>query len=179
MDEPRTAAAALLIRDARPEEYAEVLAVTRAAYEQYAPAMPADRWEWYLQNMAETITQPPAAGAPERIVAEADGRILGSVLLFPAGSAEGDEPHVRLLAVPPAGRGRGVGRALMDDCLRRARAAGAATLTLHTTTLMGVAKAMYERMGFVRVPELDFHPEGTPEGGDQVVTVMGYRYRLG
>jgi predicted N-acetyltransferase YhbS len=174
MDEPKTAAVALHLRDARPEEYAEVLAVTRAAYEQYASAMPADRWEWYLQNMAETITQPPIDGAPARIVAEADGIILGSVLLFPAGSTEGDEPHVRLLAVPPAVRGRGVGRALMDECLRRARVAGASTLTLHTTTMMEVAKAMYERMGFVRAPELDFHPEGA----DQVVTVMGYRYRL-
>lgn len=178
MDEQTTAAVALRIRDARPEEYAEVLAVTRVAYQQYAPALPADRWEWYLQDMAETITQPPAAGAPDRIVAEAVGRILGSVLLFPAGSTEGDEPHVRLLAVPPAERGRGVGRALMDECLRRARAAGAATLTLHTTEMMGVAKAMYERMGFVRAMELDFYPETVPAGDAPVVTVLGYRYRL-
>jgi hypothetical protein len=28
---------------------------------------------------------------------------------------------------------------------------------LHTTIVMGVARAMYERMGFMRFPENDFH----------------------
>ena len=65
---------------------------------------------------------------------------------------------MRLLAVAPAARGRGVGAALMRECIRRARANGATVLSLHTTDLMRVAKAMYERMGFVRATELDFRP---------------------
>ena len=60
----------------------------------------------------------------------------------------------------------------MGDCLRRARADGATTLGLHTTQLMNVAREMYERMGFQRVPEYDFHP--TPS-----MTVMAYRLELG
>jgi hypothetical protein len=31
-------------------------------------------------------------------------------------------------------------------------------MALHTTQMMQVARAMYERMGFVRVPEFDFSP---------------------
>ena len=45
------------------------------------------------------------------------------------------------------------------------------TLGLHTTEKMSVARGMYERMGFVRVPEFDFHP--APQ-----VVVMAYRLDL-
>ncbi|MDQ2907557.1 MAG: GNAT family N-acetyltransferase [Chloroflexota bacterium] len=58
----------------------------------------------------------------ERIVAESEGAIVGSVLLYPplAQAYPGAEvgaswPEVRLLAVAPAARGQGVASALMDD----------------------------------------------------------------
>jgi len=50
-------------------------------------------------------------------------------------------------------------------------AGGAPALTLHTHEIMAVAMRMYERMGFVRAPELDFHP--APD-----VTIKGYRRDL-
>lgn len=60
----------------------------------------------------------------------------------------------------------------MDECIRRARARGAAYLGLHTMDVMRSAVRMYERMGFVRAPELDFSPA---EG----VLARGYRRGLG
>jgi GNAT superfamily N-acetyltransferase len=93
--------------------------------------------------------------------------ILGSVFLYPpaaqayAGAvAELAWPELRLLAVSPEKRGRGIGRALVDECARRSRASGARSLGLHTSRSMAVARRMYERLGFVRVPELDFQPPG-------------------
>src|SRR5262249_42225590 len=56
------------------------------------------------------------------------------------------------------GRGRGVGEALMRECLRLAQESGAPGITLHTTEMMQAAMRLYERMGFVRVPELDLRP---------------------
>ena len=65
----------------------------------------------------------------------------------------------------------GIGRLLMDECLRRSRLRAATTMGLHTTELMAVARGMYERMGFVRVPEYDFEP------GPGII-VMAYRLDL-
>ncbi len=81
-------------------------------------------------------------------------------------------PEVRLLAVAPAARSQGIGAALMQECVRRARRAGTGALSLHTTDLMRTAMGMYERIGFVRAPELDFHPAPG-------VTVKGFRLDLG
>jgi ribosomal protein S18 acetylase RimI-like enzyme len=60
----------------------------------------------------------------------------------------------------------------MQECVNRARRSGAAAVSLHTTDMMQVAMQMYERMGFVRVPALDFSPG---EGH----LVKGYRLDLG
>ena len=114
----------------------------------------------------------------ERIVAERAGSIAGSVLLFPpatdaygAATASGDYPEVRLLAVAPEARGHGIGAALMKECARRARGAGAAALGLHTTDIMRAAVRMYERLGYVRTPEHDF----VPAPG---ILIKGYRLDL-
>jgi GNAT superfamily N-acetyltransferase len=61
----------------------------------------------------------------------------------------------RFLAVDPAARGRGIGRALFAACLDRARAAGKRRMALPTTEWMVTARAMYERAGFRREPEGD------------------------
>jgi len=167
---------ALHIREARPSDHDAISALTLAAYQEYAQLMRA-HWHGYRQNILTTLADVKPA---EQIVAEQDGHMVGTVLLYPAGtvfsSADGLQvmlrwPEVRLLAVTPGARGQGVGTALMHECVRRARQAGAAALTLHTTDIMQAAMRLYERMGFLRAPELDFHP--APD-----LTVKGYRLNL-
>ena len=164
----------LTMRDARPEERAAIEDVTISAYQEYAPIMQ-ERWEIYRHSILGTLADVRPA---EQIVAERDGAIVGTVLLFPAGTAfkapGGADvslaaPEIRLLAVAPAARGLGVGAALVNECMRRARQAGLPAITLHTTDMMQVAMSLYERMGFVRAPELDFSP--APE-----FVIKGYRY---
>lgn len=104
-------------------------------------------------------------------MAERAGRVLGSVLYYPGGSTRTGDPSVRLLAVIPEARGHGIARALMDRCVEEARAEGAAALVLHTMQMMDVARGMYERMGFRRVPDYDFRPLENE-------LVLGYRLDL-
>jgi GNAT superfamily N-acetyltransferase len=168
----------LLIRDARSEELEAMRDVTLAAYAEYESFLPPFAWKEYRDDMVETVGGggPPA----ERIVAERDGTIVGSVILYPGNTTfvapDGTVvtlalPEVRLLSVPPEERGKGIGAALMKECVRRARQAGAVALALHTTDMMQVAMQMYERMGFVRVPETDFQPAPG-------VVIKGYRLDL-
>jgi GNAT superfamily N-acetyltransferase len=154
------------VRDARADERELVRELTLRAYAEYASVMETGAWAG-LEGAVRAALASDEAGV-ERIVAEHGGAVVGCVALYPpaadayAGLARTSRwPELRLLAVAPEARGHGVGRALVDECVRRARRMGAAELGLHTSHSMRVARAMYERMGFVRAPELDFQPEGS------------------
>jgi GNAT superfamily N-acetyltransferase len=166
----------LRIRDARADERAAIRELTLGAYAEFAPIMTPTAWAALRQALLAGLE---AEGAVERIVAEQDGALVGSVLLYSpttnaygnAAAAPADWPELRLLAVTPAARGQGVGRALVEECMRRARRAGAIALGLHTSESLLAAIRMYERMGFVRAPEGDFQPSGAE-------LVMAYRLML-
>ena len=165
----------LIIRDARPNERDAIADLTLRAYAEYATIMDPLAWDGLEGAIKVALT---SSERIERIIAEDDGEILGSVLLFPPAipayefsEERAAAPELRLLAVAPEARGKGVGEALVNECIRRARAIGAHELGLHTSRSMRGAMRLYERMGFVRAPERDFHPPGTE-------IVEGYRLPL-
>ena len=92
------------------------------------------------------------------LVTVMNGRVIGAVLLLNAGStmrqvARAGEREFRVLAVLPEARGAGAGKALVEACIERVR--GADGLVLWTRPVMLAAQRLYERIGFVRVPERD------------------------
>lgn len=165
------------MRDARPEDRSAVAALTLAAYGEYAAKMEPEAWAGLEGAVRAALALDD--DAVHRVVAERDGEVVGGVMLYPpAADAYGGYteaaawPELRLLAVAPSARGMGVGKALVEECVRRARAMGAEVLGLHTSRSMQVAIGMYERMGFVRAPEHDFQPPGAE-------LVTAYRLPLG
>ena len=165
------------IRDAGEDDRAALAAVTLAAYGEFAARMEPAAWAGLEAAVRAALASED--DSVQRIVAERNGQVVGSVMLYPpasdayAGYTEAaTAPELRLLAVAPSARGSGVGRALVEECVRRARGMGAAELGLHTSRSMEVALRMYEQMGFVRAPEHDFQPPGAE-------LVTGYRLPLG
>lgn len=149
----------MVIRDAREDELDQVAALMIAAYREYAPLMPAEAWRAYSRDIE-------AVGGrlhnSRLIVCLADGALAGAVTFYPPGSGPWwprDWAGFRLLAVDPAHRGRGVGRALVDETIARADALDATALGIHTTPWMRVAMVLYDSMGFVRDPACDFEPD--------------------
>lgn len=92
------------------------------------------------------------------------GVVLGTVTWCPPGSAwrelaiAGDQGEFRMLSVAPAGRGQGIGQALVADCLHRARGAGMREVLLSSLPTMTAAHRLYGRNGFVRDVALDHSP---------------------
>ena len=99
----------------------------------------------------------------ELLAAELEGTIVGTITFYRDAQDEGipvrfpvGTAGIRATAVDPSARGLGIGQALVDACIARAIDAEASGVGLHTATFMKAAVRIYERTGFMRVPEYDF-----------------------
>lgn len=170
----------LVVRPARPDEYAAVGQITVDAYR-------ADGLLDSAEHPVESTYEDQLLDAGRRareaelwVIAE-DGtgsdELLGTVTWCPIGSPwrqlaqRDDQAEFRMLAVAPAGRRRGIGRRLVDACLERARRDGMREVVLWSHPLMLAAHALYLRMGFERAYDLD----GSPVPG---VNLWGFRLAL-
>ena len=102
-------------------------------------------------------------------VAVAGGRLLGYHLVL---QRQGS-PWARLysIAVDPVARGQGLGRRLLADAERQARAAGRTGLRLEVRQDNRAAAALYEAAGYRRVAALpDYYDDGAPFFGLQTMT---------
>ena len=161
-------------RIAESHEHSAAAQVILESYAEFGPLLPPDAWERYSQNILDVRIRMTES---ELLIAVENGEIVGSATFYPARlkRTQSEWPPewtgARLIAVLPERRGRGIGKAIVEECIRISREQNAAAFALHTTPYMELARGMYERMGFVRVPEYDFHPR--PE-----LTVMAYKYDL-
>lgn len=97
------------------------------------------------------------------LVAERDGVVVGTVTICSPGSASreigrDDEVEFRFLAVAPQAWRTGVADALVAACEDHARRTQARALAICVRDTNVAAAQMYERKGFVRVPDRDWSP---------------------
>lgn len=150
----------LSVRDAAPGEHPALLQLVLAAYGAIGFLASDPGFEEEVAGLMESPNT-------QVIVAEIDGAPVGTITLYPDGrfyddaTILSDWSCLRTLAVSPAAQGRGAGRALMTECLSRARALGRSRMLLHTHESMKAAIRLHESLGFVRAPDLDLYY--TPE----------------
>ncbi|MEM7500188.1 MAG: GNAT family N-acetyltransferase [Pseudomonadota bacterium] len=122
---------------ARTSQIPALEALAAAAYARYVP-----RLGYEPPAMRPDFAQQIARGAVE--IAGCPDGLLAYLIHF----QDGADWVVDNLAVAPAAQGQGLGRALLAHAETRARAAGAARLTLFTNLVMTENQALYRRLGF-------------------------------
>jgi GNAT superfamily N-acetyltransferase len=169
---------AFVIREPRSDEYdrlGQLMVAVYAGLEGFPGKDQQPRYYEFLANVGRLTTRPGA----KLLVAAIDDELLGGVAYFAdmsqygAGGTAMQEVNAsgfRLLAVDPATRGSGVGKALVNACIELARQAGHRQVIIHTTNAMKIAWAMYEQLGFAHSPDLDFMQED--------LQVFGFRLAL-
>jgi ribosomal protein S18 acetylase RimI-like enzyme len=110
-------------------------------------------------------------------------RIVGGVTYVPGPGRtmsefiDPDAAGIRMLAVDPSRQGEGAGLALTNWCIERARSAGRRRVVLHSTPIMTTAHGIYERLGFMRSPQLDEWVEESPDA-DEPLHLMSFTLEL-
>ena len=109
-------------------------------------------WPAMLAGLSKTSA---LSTTGEIIIAELQDKFAGAVAYFgpdrpKAPFFDQSWPIIRMLIVDPAFRGKGIGHALTNECIARAKRDGAPLIALHTSPIMTVALPMYLKMGFVK-----------------------------
>lgn len=83
-------------------------------------------------------------------IAERDGKFLGCVFLV---EKDSHTAQLRMLLVEPAARGSGLGRQLVAECIRFARAKKYKKIVLWTNSVLDAARHIYASFGFQLVKQ--------------------------
>ncbi|WP_426661639.1 bifunctional helix-turn-helix transcriptional regulator/GNAT family N-acetyltransferase [Rhodanobacter aciditrophus] len=140
--------AAFVLRDPEPGDLGCIISRQARLYaDEYG-------WDWTYEGLvAEIVGQFVKNFDREKErcwVAESEGEVVGSVFVV---RSDEDTAKLRLLYVEPSARGLGLGRRLVDECLRFAKAKGYRKMVLWTNDCLVSARRIYQAAGFTLVSE--------------------------
>jgi putative acetyltransferase len=140
-----------ILHSSSPED----MPLVRKLFEEYAASLDIDLCFQDFEHELETL--PGGYGPPEGtiIVAFSDGEPAGCVALRRLESAACE---MKRLYVKPEHRGKGIGRALAEAVIERARDIGYASIKLDTLRSMTEANALYLSLGFTECAAYRHNP---------------------
>ena len=119
-----------------------------------------ENWQEYLSHIRASVDNPDV---DQILVAKSDQHILGTLQLFQSSEKAYGRPElqisfpiIRLLAVHPEARGRGIAQELLKAGVHYAKSKGASALYLHSSDQMSKAIRLYEWLGFKRDQSKEF-----------------------
>jgi DNA-binding MarR family transcriptional regulator/GNAT superfamily N-acetyltransferase len=161
LEPPARKPAGFLLRSHRPGDIGWVVSRHGAVYAQeYGWDI---GFEALVAEIAAQFIRSYDASREHCWIAEIGGEPVGSIFLV-KGSDE--VAKLRLLLVDKKARGLGVGRALTEQCIHFARAAGYSAITLWTQSILVAARGIYQRAGFRCTSEEKHHSFGVDLVGE-------------
>ncbi|MDQ6598697.1 GNAT family N-acetyltransferase [Bacillus salipaludis] len=165
----------IVIKELLEEEKEAVRQLLVESYQQYKYEYNNARvWEEYLTNIKASVDNPEVE---KILIAKSNDNILGTLQLFLSSEKAYQRPElqifspiIRLLAVHPEARGRGIAQELLKAGLQFAKSQGANKLYLHTGDKMQKAIRLYKWFGFKRDQTKEFY--------NNDILVKCYRYDL-
>ncbi|MDD4970914.1 MAG: GNAT family N-acetyltransferase [Paludibacter sp.] len=157
------------------EQIGELMVRVYSDLEGFPTALEQPEYYKMLANIGEVTKKPET----ELLVAvSTEGEIVGCVVYFSdmqyygsGGTANGEKntSGFRLLAVDSSYRGQGIGKLLIEECLRKAKKLKHDQVVIHSTRAMQQAIEIYEKLGFKRSVDLDFMQGALPVFGFRLI----------
>jgi ribosomal protein S18 acetylase RimI-like enzyme len=152
----------IIVRSARPEEFSAVGELTVEAY-RVSGYLDHDEGPAYARSLRDAARR--AEHGHLLVAVNGGDELLGTATVIEPGSPLAElcgetEAELRMVAVSPRARRRGVGETLTRAALELAAERGAKRMVLSSARMMTAAHRLYERLGFDRVPSRDWYTDG-------------------
>ena len=129
------------LRDYRPGDEEDVFQIVKLVLAGYGLTTDLEETDADLKDIRQSYLSP---GGAFRIL-ECDGRTIGSYGLY---ATTQESCELRKMYLIPEFRGRGLGKKMMVDVLREAKAKGFVEITLETNLRLKEAVGLYRACGF-------------------------------
>ena len=139
----------LLIRTIQPGDNKTLATIIRDTLAEFKANKPGTV---YYDDRTDHLFEEFKVAASIYYVAEIDGEIIGGGGIYPTANLPDGTCELVKLYLSPAGRGKGIGRSLMEKCITAAKEMGYTKIYLETMPELTIAIPMYERLGFTYLP---------------------------
>lgn len=139
----------------RAAQFPEHVEAVRAIFREYAEGLGIDLCFQHFDTELAELPGIYAAPHGRVLLAWHDDEVVGCVGLRPL---EDGACEMKRLYVRPAGRGKQLGRRLVDTIIQAAKETGYTKIRLDTLPHLKTALHIYDTLGFVRIPAYVFNP---------------------
>ncbi len=139
---------AVTFRQIAPGDNAALAAIIRRTLEDYDAVR---EGTVYYDESTDHLYELFQRAGSVYFVAEENGMILGGGGVFPTDGHDAATCELVKMYLSGAGRGRGIGRQLLEHCIEFARSAGYTQMYLESMPELHHAIRLYDKMGFTRL----------------------------
>ena len=139
----------IIIRTIRPEDnkaLANIIRQTLAEFKAHKPGTV------YFDERTDHLYEEFRVANSIYYVAETNGTIVGGSGIYPTENLPAGTCELVKLYLAPAGRGKGVGKLLLEKSIAAARSFGYKRIYLETMPELIIAIPLYEKYGFTYLP---------------------------
>ena len=134
-----------IIREIQKKDNPAIAAIVRdVLMEMGAPKVGTAYADPYLDSLFEVYTVPKSI----YFVIEKDGKIIGGAGVMQLDNSDENICELQKMYLLPEGRGLGLGKSLIDNCIEKATEFGFESCYIETMTYMEDAQKLYRKVGF-------------------------------
>jgi putative acetyltransferase len=135
----------ITIRNIQPSDNAELAVIVRDTLTEFGANVPGTVYFDPTTDALYELFQTPKSAY---FIAEKEGKLLGGGGIYPTEGLPANTCELVKMYLLPEGRGFGLGRTLIEQCMQTARDLGFEQIYLETLPELNLAVKVYEKFGF-------------------------------
>ncbi|HLN75174.1 MAG TPA: GNAT family N-acetyltransferase [Prolixibacteraceae bacterium] len=141
----QTFSTGIAIRNIQPSDNAELAVIVRNTLAEFGANVPGTV---YFDPTTDALFELFQAPKSAYFIAEREGKLLGGGGIYPTEGLPANTCELVKMYLLPEGRGLGLGRTLIEQCMQTARDLGFEQMYLETLPELNLAVKVYEKFGF-------------------------------